>query len=186
MKNVILTPNPYRDRNFQLRVRSAIQDILKRRRAFETAICACPSRSRPQLTSCRKIVRSARTWTENCRPMPSMLICFGGDGTILHAGQGGDLRRGVPLLGVNIGTMGFMAELESTELEKLADAGHRGIHRGKAHDAGRRRCSAGRDILFHDICSERRGDHQGRDRQNRASLRKMRRRAGHGAAAATA
>ena len=29
-------------------------------------------------------------------------------------------RRGIPLLGVNIGTMGFMAELESTELDKLA------------------------------------------------------------------
>ena len=40
MKNVILTPNPYRDRNFQT-VRSAIQ-ILKTR-AFSPN-CACPLR----------------------------------------------------------------------------------------------------------------------------------------------
>ena len=40
-------------------------------------------------------------------------ICFGGDGTILHMAKAAT-RKNVPILGVNIGTMGFMAELEST------------------------------------------------------------------------
>ena len=48
-----------------------------------------------------------------------LLICFGGDGTILHASKAAT-RAGVPILGVNIGTMGFMAELENTQMKELA------------------------------------------------------------------
>ena len=47
------------------------------------------------------------------------LICFGGDGTILHTSKLA-MRRNIPILGVNIGTVGFMAELESSEMELLA------------------------------------------------------------------
>ena len=47
-----------------------------------------------------------------------LLICFGGDGTILHASKAATYA-GIPILGVNIGTMGFMAELESSELKEL-------------------------------------------------------------------
>ena len=47
-----------------------------------------------------------------------MLICFGGDGTILHTSKIAT-QHNIPVLGVNIGTMGFIAELESGELELL-------------------------------------------------------------------
>ena len=47
------------------------------------------------------------------------VICFGGDGTILHMAKAAT-RHDIPILGVNIGTMGFMAELESSELDQLA------------------------------------------------------------------
>ena len=46
-----------------------------------------------------------------------LIICFGGDGTILHMSKTAT-RAGIPILGVNIGTMGFMAELESSELSQ--------------------------------------------------------------------
>jgi len=52
-------------------------------------------------------------------PNADVVICFGGDGTILHMAKAAT-RKGIPILGVNIGTMGFMAELESTEMDKLA------------------------------------------------------------------
>ena len=51
-------------------------------------------------------------------PGADAAICFGGDGTILHIAKQAT-RYGVPVLGVNIGTMGFMAELECTELDQL-------------------------------------------------------------------
>ncbi|MBQ1371387.1 MAG: NAD(+)/NADH kinase, partial [Oscillospiraceae bacterium] len=46
------------------------------------------------------------------------LICFGGDGTILHTSKIA-MRRNIPILGVNIGTVGFMAELEASEMDLL-------------------------------------------------------------------
>ena len=52
-------------------------------------------------------------------PTADLLICFGGDGTLLHAARDATLH-GVPILGVNMGSVGFMAELERTELNQLA------------------------------------------------------------------
>lgn len=46
------------------------------------------------------------------------LICFGGDGTILHAARDATLHD-IPVLGINMGSVGFMAELERGELEQL-------------------------------------------------------------------
>ena len=40
-----------------------------------------------------------------------MIIAFGGAGTILHLSKPA-ARRAIPVLGVNLGSLGFMAELE--------------------------------------------------------------------------
>ena len=79
-----------------------------------------------------------------------MVICFGGDGTILHMAKAAT-RRGIPILGVNIGTMGFMAELENTELDKLAQIakGNYTLDSRMMLDVTVQR---DRDIIFHDIC----------------------------------
>lgn len=58
------------------------------------------------------------------RPLPQelknadMLITFGGDGTILHLAKLVALNK-VPVLGINMGGLGFVAELESGELDAL-------------------------------------------------------------------
>ena len=49
-----------------------------------------------------------------------MLIAFGGDGTILHLARTVALHS-VPVLGINLGSLGFMSELEPNELERLID-----------------------------------------------------------------
>ena len=79
-----------------------------------------------------------------------MVICLGGDGTILHMAKAAT-RKGIPILGINIGTMGFMAELESTELDKLAllaEGKYTLDHRMMMDVTIQRE----RDIIFHDIC----------------------------------
>ena len=60
---------------------------------------------------------------------------FWRDGTILHASKAAT-RSNVPVLGVNIGTVGFIAELESTELQLLRRiaAGEYEIERRKMLD----------------------------------------------------
>jgi NAD+ kinase len=79
-----------------------------------------------------------------------LVVCFGGDGTILHMAKTAT-RAGIPILGVNIGTMGFMAELESSELSELKRlaAGDYTLDSRMMLDVTVHR---DRDIIFHDIC----------------------------------
>jgi NAD+ kinase len=52
-----------------------------------------------------------------CFDRADVVVAFGGDGTILAvAGQVGD--RGTPILGVNLGKMGFLAEVAPEEMER--------------------------------------------------------------------
>ena len=48
------------------------------------------------------------------------VLAIGGDGTILHLSKTA-AHRDVPVLGVNLGSLGFMAELESKDLARLRD-----------------------------------------------------------------
>ena len=106
MKNVILAPNPYRDRNFST-VRAAMQIL--REAGVQTRLCL-PF----EIDRSFELPRDLR-FSRLDRELPNaeMVICFGGDGTILHMAKAAT-RKNIPILGVNIGTMGFMAELEST------------------------------------------------------------------------
>mgnify|MGYP004618627375 FL=1 len=143
MKNLILTPNPYRDKNFHT-LRCAMQ-ILKEE-GFQVKACLPFEVER----SCElpKDIRFYRLDRELGNA--DLVICFGGDGTILHMAKAAT-RRGLPLLGVNIGTMGFMAELESSELDKLKllAAGKYEIDSRMMLDITVQR---DREIIFHDIC----------------------------------
>lgn len=143
MNNVILAPNPYRDKNFQT-VRAAVQ-ILKEA-GIQSRLCLPFEVDRSY--DLPKDLRFSRLDRE--LQNVQMVICFGGDGTILHMAKAAT-RKGIPILGVNIGTMGFMAELENTELDQLARIAKMDytldsrmmldvtVHRD-------------RDIIFHDIC----------------------------------
>ena len=143
MKTVILTPNPYRDKGFQT-VRAAMK-VLKDA-GVECKVCL-PF----EVDRSFELPRDLRiTRLDKELPHAEMVVCFGGDGTILHMAKTAT-RHNIPVLGVNIGTMGFMAELESSELDQLARLAKDDytldsrmmldvtIHRD-------------RDIVFHDIC----------------------------------
>lgn len=143
MKRVILTPNPYRDKGFQT-VRAA-QQIL-RDAGIEPRICLPFEVDRSyELPKDLRFFRLDRE-IHNA----DLVICFGGDGTILHMAKTAT-RAGIPILGVNIGTMGFMAELESTELDQLKRlaTGDYSVDSRMMLDVTVHR---DRDIIFHDIC----------------------------------
>ena len=142
MKKIILTPNPYRDKNFQT-VREA-ERVLKEA-GMDPRICLPFEVDRSY--ELPKDLRFHRLDKE--LPGSAAVVCFGGDGTILHMAKAAT-RHGIPILGINIGTMGFMAELESTELSllaKLAEDNYT-IDRRMMVDVTVHR---GRDIIFHDI-----------------------------------
>lgn len=112
-------PNPYRDRGYQ--ITRSVEQILKNQGA-EVKICLPFHVDRNH-----DIPQGLRlvTMDEALRDCEG-LVCFGGDGTILHAARLVG-SRDIPLLGINTGSMGFMAELESNELsltEKLVTGGY--------------------------------------------------------------
>lgn len=142
MKQIVLTPNPYRDKNFQT-VRAAMK-VLKEA-GMEPRLCLPFEVDRnyelPKDLRFHKLDRELQN--------AELVICFGGDGTILHMAKAAT-RKNIPILGVNIGTMGFMAELESTELDQLARLANNDYTLDKRMmlDVVVQR---DRDIIFHDI-----------------------------------
>ena len=143
MKRVIVTPNPYRDKNFAT-VRRAM-DIL---RASGLDVRLCLPFEVDKSYELPRDLRFSRLDRE--LPNADMVICFGGDGTILHMAKAAT-RHNLPILGVNIGTMGFMAELESTELDQLSrlSKGDYTLDKRMMLDVS---VLQGDKVLFHDLC----------------------------------
>lgn len=107
----VLTPNPYRDRNFKL-VDQAVSIL--QNAGVETRVCLPFDVDKgfelPKDIKLHDLHREIKN--------ADVLICFGGDGTILHSSKIAT-KYHVPILGVNVGTIGFMAELEASELSLL-------------------------------------------------------------------
>lgn len=47
-----------------------------------------------------------------------LLLCLGGDGTMLHNSKRA-AEFGIPMLGINLGTLGFITELERADVDRL-------------------------------------------------------------------
>lgn len=109
-KRIILSPNPNRDP--AMRTTHAADQIL-REIGFETVVCS-PFRDQ----------KEGAFGDYETRPLPQeiknadLLITFGGDGTILHLAKLAALNK-TPILGINMGGLGFVAELEAGELDAL-------------------------------------------------------------------
>ncbi len=109
MKRVILCPNPYRDRG--LGAARAAENIL-REAGLHTVYCLP---FKPE---------GDAQFGVPLRPLPQelrnsdLVVAFGGDGTILHLARAASMRN-VPVLGVNLGSLGFMSDLEASELGLL-------------------------------------------------------------------
>ena len=114
-KKIILCPNPSRDEGMAA-TRKA--DAILQELGFRTVVCSPFKDQKPEVFC-----------GYDPQPLPQeirdadLLITFGGDGTILHLAKLAALNK-VPVLGINMGGLGFIAELEVSELEllrKLAD-----------------------------------------------------------------
>ena len=116
---VVLSPNPYRD--LGLKAAQSAKKVLDHS-GVESVIClpfSLDERSRVDIPPHVKLAPLAEEL-----PGADMLICFGGDGTILHAAHDASPRQ-VPILGVNLGSVGFMAELERDQLSLLSGLGEK-------------------------------------------------------------
>jgi len=109
-KKIILCPNP--DRDCGMNATKAAEKILHEM-GFQTVVCSPFKDPKVEAFSGYDV-----------KPLPQelkdadLLITFGGDGTILHLAKLAALNK-VPVLGINMGGLGFIAELEVGELELL-------------------------------------------------------------------
>ncbi len=115
---IVLSSNPYRDRG--LRAALEAKRVLEHAGAESVLCLPFQPKKGDRLDLPRQVNLSVM---EQELPTADLLICFGGDGTILHAARDAVLYQ-VPILGVNMGSVGFMAELERGELAMLAPLAH--------------------------------------------------------------
>lgn len=112
MKKVILCPNPYRDSGFT--VAKQARQILEED-GFATVMCLPFEYEGSKIDTSvelHPLLQEIKT--------ADLLVAFGGDGTILHLARTVALHN-VPVLGINLGSLGFMSELELGELDRLHD-----------------------------------------------------------------
>lgn len=112
MKKVVLTPNPYRDRDFRY-ARTAKQVLEE----YGIEVVVCLPFDVDKNFEAPDVLEICDDM-DNALSGADMMICLGGDGTILHTSKAAT-KAGVPVLGINIGTLGFIAELEGSEMELL-------------------------------------------------------------------
>ncbi len=151
---IAICPNPYRDKGCELSLKIA---ALLREDGFESCICPVFADSDDEILPKGLQTRSLKEMAGSC----SLIIVVGGDGTILHtARQIHSLP--VPMLGINLGSKGFMANLEPEEYTYVLRAarGEYKISRRMKLDmtlirAGREIC---RDQALNDVVMHGYGD----------------------------
>lgn len=111
---IALCPNIFRDSGLKTTLEA--KKILEKA-GFETAVSTVfrPSGNKTvprevELCPIEESIRKAK-----------LIVSFGGDGTILHTARAA-VGSEVPIIGVNLGTKGFMAELEPNQLDMLVKA----------------------------------------------------------------
>ncbi|MBE6568015.1 MAG: NAD(+)/NADH kinase [Ruminococcaceae bacterium] len=108
MKKVILLPNTEKDPSFALSLR-----VLEVLRGFCT--CVYTESGNDLLLDA-----GAVEYPEGELPRDAeLLIVLGGDGTMLHAATDA-ARFDIPLLGINMGRLGYLASLDPTEIDSLS------------------------------------------------------------------
>ena len=114
---IAICTNPYRDAELSLtdRVREILADL-----GHES--CVCPVFAEPGEMADRDLP-FALCRVEDVIPVLTHAVVLGGDGTILAVAR---QMRGaqIPILGINLGTKGFMTALETDELDRIAEALH--------------------------------------------------------------
>ena len=111
---IAICPNPYRD--IDLAITRRCMEILTEN-GIESTVCPvfaeAGSSAVPGDISCTDIQTVAGDL--------SLAIVIGGDGTILSV-VGSLYGKNIPVLGVNLGTMGFMASIEAEDLNLILNA----------------------------------------------------------------
>ena len=103
--NIELIPNPTKDK-----------ELLYTERVAEII---CQTGIKPYISSeYSEVLKGPENFIFNRPEAPDLLIVLGGDGSIIRAARRA-ASDGIPILGVNLGRLGYLAEIEPDELEDI-------------------------------------------------------------------
>ncbi len=111
---IAVFPNPFRDNGLEI-TRQVVE--LLRREGAETAVCPVFAEDAPEAIPADVETRPFESFADACR----LAVVIGGDGTILAVARK-LYGRSVPILGINLGTKGFMCALEPEDIALTAQA----------------------------------------------------------------
>lgn len=103
--SILLRPNAKKDDGFAVSCKTA-RYLISRGAAVSVPDALLPAFAGTGVTA------------ESAGKSPDLILALGGDGTVLAASQDA-IERDVPLLGINMGRLGFLAELETDQLARL-------------------------------------------------------------------
>lgn len=111
---IAICPNPFRDKGCELsrRVASLLEE-----NGFETCFCPVFADEGDEVLPQDLSFRALSDVAAGC----TLIVVIGGDGTILHAARQINPHP-VPVIGINLGSKGFMANLEPEEYEYVLQA----------------------------------------------------------------
>jgi NAD+ kinase len=115
MKRILVCTNYAKDRDltFTMQVLSFLRSHGADARAFFPLI---PKEELPEDLPADLLCPDPGTYIRGA----DLLLCLGGDGTMLHNSKLA-AQNGVPMLGINLGHMGFITELEKEDMERLSE-----------------------------------------------------------------
>ena len=105
MKNIFIVTNPKKDKDYSVTRRTA--EILK---AFGANIF--------MLSACKDSNLDFCTYNDDMPECTELVIVIGGDGSFIDAASYAE-KKNVPIIGVNLGKVGYLNEIEPEELESL-------------------------------------------------------------------
>jgi len=111
---VVICPNPYRDNHFQQTIK--IHQALSREGISTAAFPLFMDFDAPRIRRLSEQV----PLTYSLAPA-RLLVAIGGDGTVLHVARRSVEDR-IPVIGVNFGDKGFLAELDRADMDALIKA----------------------------------------------------------------
>lgn len=120
MKKVVLCPNPYRDR--QLYMTKKVIELLNELEIESTV--SLPFSIEMTEVPADLSYQPLKTAMKDA----DLMVAFGGDGSILHLAKTAAMHH-IPILGINLGNLGYIAELDSMELSLLRKLKNKNIKR---------------------------------------------------------